>query len=226
MEKNTWNTAGRWRKRRGVVGTPTGEEHGEQGPANDGDAVQVWRERRLLQRLKFLHRLSDNNWFDLTISFANRLATCHNGRQVFNCQTMKTSSCRAHFTKHFTKQKQRAIQKRSKRFEWPLVVYYNQSVKSHSCCKVNSDISSEVALMLIKSEGNNRLGVVNTAAAHQQQHEQHTAPYFISSLPSNGAGVKSLHNASISLQSAPDKGSNWEKIFILKGNKWSHWFVQ
>lgn len=144
--------AGRWRKRRGVVGTPTGEEHGEQGPANDGDAVQVWRERRLLQRFKFLHRLSDNNWFDLTVSFANRLATCHNGGQVFNCQTMKTSSCRAHFTKHFTKQKQRAIQKRSKRFEWPLVVYYNQSVKSHSCYKVNSDISPEVALMLIKSE--------------------------------------------------------------------------
>ena len=34
--------------------------------------------------------------------------------------------------------------------------YYNQLVKSHSCSELNGAISSEVALMLIKS-GNNRL---------------------------------------------------------------------
>lgn len=68
------------------------------------------------------------------------------------CAQWWMSWSRAHFNLHSQRpNKSRDCVEQNKLFKW-FIIYYRRVVRSHSCSQVNSNISSEVVLRLIKSE--------------------------------------------------------------------------
>lgn len=156
----------------------------------------------------------NKNWLDLTISYApDQLTTCHNCSLsstllVFKCQMVKCPNAAEHTFTYILQwqNKQRAVQTAIMVYYY--YYYYNQLVKSHSCSEVNGDLSSEVALTLIKSEettGSSGKYSCRPPPTTQQHTLLHRSVLYFPP-PAPVSEFLRLHNASFSLWSTPHRG--------------------